>query len=169
MEFLYLILIWPILLLTLGIVLISLADLNIPGSGFIMFAAVIYLIVLLAGVRREKEIFRQLEVLRFQVATFSIAILLPLFIRYLLLTAKDSLLITLAALASSFLMIIFGMFIKRHKVLAYANIVGGGLSLLYVYVKLWDLGELTRIIAAAAGLIIAVIISIIKLRERLKW
>jgi hypothetical protein len=60
---------------------------------------------------------------------------------------------------------LWGLFIKNHKVLRYANVVGGGFIVLYVYAQLWQLGELHRIIAAAIGLTAAVVVSIIKLKE----
>jgi len=42
------------------------------------------------------------------------------------------------------------------------------LVLIYIYFQLWQLGDLSRIIAAAFGLIVAVIVSIIKLKDKLR-
>ena len=52
-------------------------------------------------------------------------------------------------------------------VLAYANIVGGALTIIYLYFQLWSLGQLAQVVATAFGLVVAIVISIVKFKDKL--
>jgi hypothetical protein len=99
---------------------------------------------------------------------FSIALLLPIFVRFLLAVSGDNNLpVMIIGLIFGFGAIIWGMFIKGNKTLAYANTVGGGLAIIYLYVQLWTLGSLAQVVATAFGLVVAIVVSVVKFREKL--
>ncbi|MBI4049488.1 MAG: hypothetical protein HY395_01575 [Candidatus Doudnabacteria bacterium] len=170
MELLVLLLVWPFLILAFGLVFIAFEDLSL-GSGWLLFfiSAIVVLIFLVRERNKAKDqsYIQQLKNLREILVIFSISVLLPIFIRYFFDASENSLPVIIAGLVIGFGFIIWGMFIKSHKVLMYSNIVGGTLSVLYVYSQLWDLGSGARVIAAAFGLVVAVVISSIKLKDKL--
>jgi hypothetical protein len=75
--------------------------------------------------------------------------------------------IIILGLVIGFAFTLWGMFAKNNKVLIYGNLLGGALVLFYIYSQLWKLGDVAKIIAAAFGLGIATIVSIIKLKDKL--
>ncbi len=169
MEVLAFVLAWPLLILVFGVVLIALSDI-----GFLPFLIwPIAIILLIVGLNNAKKSMgaggdtEKLENLRRWIVVLSISAFLPLLMRYLLLASMESLVILIAGLVAGFALIIWGMFVKNHQVLTRANVIGGGITIVYLYFQLWQLGEIARIIGAASGLVIAVLISVIKLRDRL--
>jgi hypothetical protein len=98
---------------------------------------------------------------------FSIALLLPIFIKYLLELTQNNLGSIIIGLILGFGVLVWGMFLKGNKVLTYANVLGGIFIIVYLYFQLWSLGQLAQIIASAFGLVAAVLISVIKFREKL--
>jgi hypothetical protein len=172
MELLAILFIWPFLILAFGLVFITFNDLSSGGFWFIILG-----LLFIAGMlvrERNKETqsgpvspAQQLATLRRLVITFSIALLIPVFTRYLFETFDKSLFVIIIGLILAFGVTIWGMFIKSNQVLLYSNIIGGALTLVYVYSQLWELGGGARVIAAAFGLIVAVLISVIKLKDKL--
>jgi hypothetical protein len=170
MEFLAILIIWPFLILAFGLVFITFEDVAFGGFWLIFFG----LIIIAALMTRERNklkgqvtSYQELQTLRELVLIMSISLLIPIFLRYLFETFEHTLAVTILGLIIGFGLAIWGMFIKSNRVLMYSNIIGGALSIAYVYVQLWELGELARIIAAAFGLIVAITISIIKLKDKL--
>ncbi len=170
MELLAIALMWPSLILVVGMVFISLTDV---GASFSMLAGLFFLILVfglrdkLGGEKRAANEAEQLEEVRRGVVAFSLALLLPIFVRYLLDLSEKSLSGMILCLILSFGMAIWGMFAKDNKVFMYGNVLGGLIAVVYLYSQLWSLGELPRIVGAAFGLAVAVVISVIKLRDRL--
>ena len=90
MELLALVFVWPLLILTLGIVFISASD--VAGMGLIVPVVVVFLIFLFGLTGRlgeEKysagDTVKEADHTRRGSIAFSIALLLPIFIKYLLL------------------------------------------------------------------------------------
>lgn len=143
----------------------------------ISFPGLILLLVVLLVIRgRAKRLARetgedsgvyQMQLARRAMLIFSISILFPTFIRYLVDALDKNLAIIIMALLLAFGFIIWGVFSKSHTTIMYSNIIGGAIALFYLYIQLWDLGEGARIIAAAFGLMVAVAVSIVKLREKI--
>lgn len=169
MELLGLILIFPFIVLIIGFVFISAWNI----SGLFIVPIAILLFIFLFGLRDRlggsgiKTELEDLDRVRRGASTFAIALLLPMFTKYLLAVSGKDLPIMILGLIFGFGVLILGMFIKNNKVLAYANSLGGALTIIYLYVQLWSLGQLAQIIATAFGLAVAVVISIIKFREKL--
>jgi hypothetical protein len=170
MEVLFLVMLWPLLVLTLGIVFISVNDLS---GMFLLPAALVFLVVafgmrdrfgLTGGVKSEKE---ELDEVRGGSIAFSIGLLIPIFIKYFLEAFKTSLLSFVICILLGFGVLVWGMFVKNYKIIKYANVIGGIISIVYLYSKLWSMGQLAQIIGSAAGLIIAVLVSVLKFKEKL--
>lgn len=170
MEILALVFLWPLLIFAVGLVFISMNDVFPIGLAYGWIFIIILLFTVFnkkRGSEKPKSNIEQLEKLRNFLITFSAALLIPLFVRYLTSTFDNSLIIIILSLIFCFCLIVWGMFSQTRKIIMYSNITGGFLALAYLYSKLWELGDLTRIFAAALGLIIAVVISIIKLKDKL--
>lgn len=174
MEILTIIFIWPFLMLAAGLVFVAFYDIfpvGPVGLGFSWAFIILLLIVVFRSRKGEKgkpkSEHEQLEKLRKFVVIFSISLLIPIFMRYLVDAFNESLVIVVVGLAIAFGLIGWGIFAKKGTVIMYSNIIGGALALFYLYTQLWDLGDLTRIIAAAFGLLVAVVISVIKLKDKL--
>jgi hypothetical protein len=169
MEALAFLAIWPFLILTGGLVFVSVYSLQ----GSFIFLAILFLIAVYVG----RDTFHkaavgateaeQLEASRRAIVVFSISLLLPIFVRYLVDISNNSLAGIIMGLVVGYVALLWGMFIHGNRVLTYSNIIGGGLTLIYIYLQIWDLGELPRIIASAFGLVVAVTIAFMKLREKL--
>ena len=170
MELLAAAILWPFLLLLVGFVFLS----GNGISGFLLITIFIVFIIFVFGMnsrfgggsdlRDEKE---QLDRIRRGTVVFSMALLLPMFVEYLLRVAGNNLPTMILALILGFGAIIWGMFIKHNRVLAYANIVGGALAIINLYFELWSLGQLAQIVATAFGLVVAITISVVKFRDKL--
>jgi hypothetical protein len=171
MELLALLFIWPFLILAFGLVFIAFEDLSLGGGLLVFFFAMLAVLVILARTRNNSRLVHdnmaQLKELRRIVVITSIAALLPIFLRYLFDSFEHSLPVILAGLLIGFGFMLWGMFVKNHRVIMYSSLVGGALSIVYVYVQLWELGGFARVAAAAFGLVVAVVVSTIKLKEKL--
>lgn len=169
MEPLTLVLAWPLLFLVFGVVLIALGEIGFMS--FMVWPIIIVLLFIVFGRARKSSgapnDIDKLEDTRRWLVVLSIAAFLPLLMRYLLLFSQKSLTVIIAGLLAGFGLTIWAMFIKNNQVVTRANLIGGGITIVYIYFQLWNLGQGARIIAAAVGLIVAVTISIIKLRDRL--
>jgi hypothetical protein len=170
MELVALMFLWPFLILAFALIFVAFSDLALGGFGWIFVALVIVLFFLMREKNRQKtpmSNMQQLETLRQIIITMSISLLIPIFVRYMFDAFDRSLAVILTGLVIGFGLAIWGMFIKSNKVLMYSNVIGGALSIVYVYFQLWELGGGPRVIAAAFGLIVAVVISVIKLKDKL--
>jgi hypothetical protein len=168
MELLALILAWPLLILIFGLVLITFADIGFLGM--LVWPLAIFLLVIAFKGRDATKPHRELEQLenvRRWIVVLSIAALLPILMRYLLLASGKDFPVIILGMLAGFGFLIWGLFIKGNQVIQRANVIGGSIMIVYIYFQIWDLGEGARIVAAAVGLVIAVAISIIKLREKL--
>lgn len=174
MELLAVVFIWPFIILATGLVFVAFSDVFFYGFGFLWWLPFLLLFFLVANRKRTSKIEgrelapeEQLQVLRKILVIFSISLLFPIFTRYLVDAFNGSLEVVIASLVVGFAFLTWGIFVKNNSAIMYSNIIGGAFALFYLYTQLWSLGELPRIIAAAFGLIVAVTISIIKLREKL--
>lgn len=170
MELLAVALLWPFLILLVGFVFIS--GWNI--SGLLMLPIIIVFFVFAFGLNIKMgggsnlgDERQQLDRVRRGMVAFSIAMLLPMFVEYLINVSGSNLTTMILALIIGFGAVIWGMFIRHNKVLMYANIVGGAFTIIYLYFQLWNLGQLAQIIATAFGLVVAIIISVVKFRDKL--
>jgi hypothetical protein len=169
MGFLALALMWPLLFLIIGFVFVSAWSV----SGFLFAPAIILFFIIVFGLKGQiagsgpRTELENLDRVRRGAATFSIALLPPMFVKYLLAVSGNDLSTMILGLIFGFGVIIWGMFIKHNKVLAYANSIGGALSIIYLYIQLWSLGQLAQIVATAFGLLVAIIVSVVKFREKL--
>ncbi len=172
MEFLGLVLIWPLLILVVGLVLISSSSV---AGGAIAVPVIIVFLIFAFGLKDKlgtedsasTDPNEQLDQTRRAVVAFSIALFLPIFVKYLLSVSGSDLPAMILGLIFGFGTLIWGMFIKNNGVLMYANIVGGAFVVIYLYSQLWSLGQLAQVVATAFGLVVAVAVSIIKFREKL--
>jgi hypothetical protein len=171
MELVLIALLWPLILLAVGFSFISLFDV---GSQFLLVPGILLFIVMvlamkenISGLPASSDDRVRLEQMRRSMIAFSIALFLPIFMRYLLATSAYTLPAVVLGLFLSFGVFIWGIFGGRNQVLATGNILGGLFSIIYLYGQLWSLGELSRIVAAAFGLVVAIIISVIKFRDKL--
>jgi hypothetical protein len=174
MELLAFVFVWPFLILVLGLVFISLFDVIGGGafSGLLFWPVVIIGGIILLNLRGKASkqalsMSQQLEQLRRGVVALSITLLIPVLVRYIILASTESFGGIMIGLVLGFLVLGLGMLISGHKVLSQASVAGGALTLVYTYGQLWQLGAGARIVAAGFGLIVAVGIAIIKLRDRL--
>lgn len=175
MEILGLVLLWPLLVILVGLAFISASSV---WTGLMVLPVFIVLLVFLFGLQgklgagefqRGAAIDRQedLDKTRRGVVAFSIALFLPIFVKYLLVVSGNDLTAMILALVFGFAILIWGMFVKNNRVLTYANIVGGAFVIVYLYFQIWTLGQLAQVVATAFGLVVAVAISIIKFRDKL--
>lgn len=170
MELLAVALLWPLLLLLVGFVFIS--GWNISGLLILPIVVIFFIFAFGGNVRLGSapgigDERQQLDRTRRGMVAFSIALLLPMFVEYLLKVSGNNLPTMILALVFGFGAVIWGMFIRHNKVLAYANITGGALTIVYLYFQLWSLGQLAQIVATAFGLVVAIVISVIKFRDKL--
>ena len=172
MELLALVFVWPLLILVLGVVFISTSD--AAGMGLVVPAIIVFCVFLfgLAGrlgedKKTEVDTIGDVDHARRGSVAFSIALLLPIFVKYLLATTNNNLGAMILGLVVGFGVLVWGMFLKGNRVLTYANILGGIFVIVYLYFQLWTLGQLAQVIAAAFGLIVAVVIAVVKFREKL--
>jgi hypothetical protein len=175
MEILGLVLLWPLLVLVVGLAFISAS--SVSNAIIVLPVFVVFLIFVfgLQGKLGTGEVphgavttqTEDLDKARRGVVAFSIALFLPIFVKYLLSVSGGDLTAMILALVFGFAILIWGMFVKDNRVLTYANIIGGAFVIIYLYFQLWSLGQLAQVIATAFGLVVAVAISIIKFREKL--
>ena len=168
MDLLLFIFIWPILIFIVALLFIILSGIGSISSLFliVLISLLGYFLISNSSSKKRSSSY-QLEQLRKNLILVSIAAFLPIFVRYLVDYFDKNLGVIILGLAIGFGATLFGMFIKNNKVLMYSNIFGGALVLIYVYSQLWQLGELPRIIAAAFGLLVAVVFSVIKLKDKI--
>jgi hypothetical protein len=176
MEILMFVLIWPFLILVAGLVFISAGDILFFDSGDFSGMAIARLILaalflwLIFGHRKKDNpgtIYEQLEELKRIIITASIAFLFPILMQYVVSGFNSSIGVMIVGLLAAFGAITVGMFIKNNYIIATSSIFGGALALVYLYSQLWQLGDGARIVAAAFGLVMAVGLSIAKLKDRL--
>ncbi len=169
-EALAFVLILPILIMLFGFTLIALGDV---GAAF--FLPVVWwlvpigliLFLIFRPFAKAGDYRGQLEMFKKWIVIASLSVLVPLFIRHLFVAADKHVAVIIGGLLIGFGFVTIGMFVKDNWTFSRSNIVGGGITIIYLYTQLWQLGEGARIAAAAVGLVVAVAISIIKLRERL--
>ncbi|OHA49528.1 MAG: hypothetical protein A2991_04245 [Candidatus Terrybacteria bacterium RIFCSPLOWO2_01_FULL_58_14] len=176
------VLLWPFLIFAVGLVFVVFSDamLGGPGPFFGMGMGLIFWLLPFAllwfvfsrnnplrAKARTLTASEQLETVRRYAAIFSIALLLPIFVRYIVEFTDKSLAGVILGLVLGFGLAVWGMFLKGHHTIMYANILGGALVLLYVYTQLWALGEAARVIAAGFGLVVAIGIAVVKLKDKL--
>lgn len=173
MEILGLVLLWPLLILVIGLAFISVSSV---WTGLMVFPVFVVLLIFLVGLKGsfgETTIKgtatpgADLDRTRRSIIAFSIALFLPIFVKYLLSVSGGDLPAMILGLVFGFAILIWGMFVKDNRVLNYANIVGGAFVIIYLYFQLWSLGQLAQVVATAFGLVVAVVISIIKFRDKL--
>ncbi|MDP3741103.1 MAG: hypothetical protein Q8R08_02130 [bacterium] len=180
MEFFSIIFVWPFIIFALGIALISFSDVFTGGfvnpffflsnAWWIILGLFIYF--LYARKKRAKEhreltSEEQLLTLRKGIMILSIALLLPVFFRYLHETLGGNLFAVVLGLIIGFAFMVWGIMMKGNTTLMYSSLFGGGFILIYVYSKLWDLGDTARVLAAGLGLVFAVAIAIYKFKDKL--
>lgn len=184
MELLIILVAWPFLLLACGIVFIGFSDTLFGGIGSssddYAFMMVLFMlgVILAAAImygeqskaKKESPESAKAKLLKMKgdVYMFSIALLFPMFIRYVVDAFGKNVYAAIMGIIVSFVSIFVGMGIKNNRVLSYASIAGGTLAMIYLYSILWDLGEGARIIAAAFGLVVAVAVAVIKFKDKLK-
>ncbi len=178
MELLAFIFIWPLIIFIAGLTFIAFGDIVYGGGGSEVFAIASSLIwpllLVYLGIRifskkkktptNNREAFQSL---RNFIIGLSLAALFPILIKYILIAFNNSTVAIIISLLLGFGLVILGIFSKQNAILLYSNIAGGALIIIYTYSQLWELGEGARILAAAFGLIIAVVISIVKLKDKL--
>ncbi len=167
-----LVLLWPFLIFILGVTFIALVDLNLGGwwLALIIIGYLVYLPFLRESKRRGVSSMSntgQLEILRQAVITFALALLAPVFVKYLIESLHTSLPAVIGGLFFGFALVVWGVFIRNNKTISWGNIAGGALTIVYVYSQIWELGELARVYATGFGLAVAVVVSVIKLKDRL--
>jgi hypothetical protein len=179
MEILAFVLAVPFLLVIAGLVLIALGDVVFGGSGSMSYlvgpllvpicvGGVIWMGSVLSRKRKDEHSeTEQLEALKRGMVLFSAALAFPIFIKYAVNALDKSLAVIIGGLLASFGFIVLGMFLKGNRVVTRSSIFGGAISLVYLYANLWELGEGARVIAAGFGLLVAVGIAVVKLKDRL--
>ncbi|MEY4723128.1 MAG: hypothetical protein RLZZ324_641 [Candidatus Parcubacteria bacterium] len=175
MEILLFLAAWPFLILVCGLLLVSVTDVSLnPASTGVMTIALILLLVymLFRWASAPKATVpvppaKQLLELKKSLYMISIAGLMPLFVRYLV-HAFDGLLASmLLALVAAFAAVTLGMQVKGNRVLSQGSIVGGLIAIIYLYGRLWELGQGARVIATAAGLVMAIALAVVKFKDKL--
>jgi len=177
MELLLAVIIWPFLVLSIG--LVSVAFFGDFGRGYgygllsflpLLLLALAGLFIVLASTRKMRESLpgiKQLAMFRNWVITLSIAVILPIFIKYIVSALNGSFGAVLMGLVIGFVIILWGMFLKVNSVIMYGNLFGGALILVYIFFQLGNLGEGARIFAAAIGLVFAIFVAVFKLKDKL--
>ena len=170
MELLAVVLLWPLLILVLAVVVLS--GYTVGGGSF-AFLMIVVFFILAFGIKGKlgnpSTAFEadSLDAFRRGIVAFSVGLLLPMWVKYLLSASNNNLIAIIVGLIVGFGVLTWGMFIKDYKVLTYANIIGGVLIVAYLYFQLWNLGPLAQVVGAAFGLVVAVTIAAVKLREKL--
>lgn len=172
MEVLGLVLLWPLLILVIGLVFISAWSVS---SGLLVFPAFFVFLIFVLGLKNSlgggsattSTPTEDLEKTRRGLVAFSIALFLPIFVKYLLSVSGGDLPAMIIGLIFGFGILSWGMFAKNNKVLMYANVIGGAFIIVYLYFELWSLGQLAQVVATAFGLVVAVVLSIVKFRDKL--
>lgn len=179
MDILAIVFIWPIIIFALGLTFIAFGDFMIGGHGNMAFSilgsilsplfTILFIILIFKFFKRSREgkIGNLVDKIRNVSIGFSLSLLFPIVVRYFIEATDNSLIGTIFGLIVGFTLVVSGMFMKRNKILIYSNILGGAMVLIYTYAQLWNLGEGARIIAAAFALIVAVVVSVLKLKDKL--
>ncbi|MEY4731460.1 MAG: hypothetical protein RL681_406 [Candidatus Parcubacteria bacterium] len=174
MELLAFVLVWPFLILALGLVGIAAwswsgAFLTLPWLWAFILIILVWIVFLgrARNIGQGKSSIEQLALVRRGVIAISIAALLPTFARYAVQSLHTSLPGVIFALIFGFWMMLWGMMMRDRRMLMYGNIIGGAFTVLYAYSWLWELGEFSRIFATAFGLAAAVGIAFFKLKDKL--
>ncbi|MST04124.1 MAG: hypothetical protein EXS49_00965 [Candidatus Pacebacteria bacterium] len=175
MGILAFVLVWPLIILCLGIGFISFFDvLDFPFSNFfVVLALIVVSIVYLVNRKPEHESENNLNseesvsFRRFSII-LSISIFSPVFLRYLVLAFNQSLAVILFGIVFGYGLFLMGFFKKDNQIIMRASMIGGLISLIYIYFEIWSLVSLYRILAAALGLLIAIVIASVKLKDKLK-
>jgi hypothetical protein len=176
MDILTFIFIWPLLIFSVGLIFISFSDVMWGGEvgsviGMILgnFLWIFLLIWIIRSFTHKKKPAQHTELsqVRNALLIFSISAMFPIFIRYLIDAFENSLLVMIISMVVAYVFTVWGIFMKQRSVIMYSNIFGGALTLLLVYSRLWELSELARIVAAAFGLVVAIVVSIYKLKDKL--
>ncbi len=178
MELLAALFIWPFLIIAIFLAGLSVA---LFDASYLMLLVIfiVALAIIFGGKEKTNAAVQetpaeQMQRLRQMAIVFCISVFLPLFARYLVDgisgpgVVYKSLPAVIVALAIGFGVLVWGLFTKRSKVLVYSNLIGGGLTILYCYFEIWTLGPFARVVATAFGLVVAVIFSILKLKDKLK-
>ena len=177
MELVALVIIWPFLIFAIGMILIAftVSPHVYLGFGFMsmIFWILLGLIVFLGLASHSRKnlarlnTIQQLALFRSWVITFSLELILPVLIKYIVDALDHSLFSIALGVVIGFAIILWGMFTKVNNTVMYGNIFGGALILLYVYFQLGGLGEFARIVVAAMSLAFAIFIAIIKFKDKL--
>ncbi len=184
MELLALVIVWPFLIFATGLIFIAFSTSFTSYDGYsgfemmgglvnLLFWVFLFFLIYLIATRHSRKNFshltpiQQLSVFRSWTITFSIALILPIFVRYIVDALNHSLLSIIAGIVIGFSVILWGMFMKVNNTIMYGNVFGGALILFYVYFQLGDLGEFARIVAAGISLAFAVFIAVIKFKDKL--
>jgi|GEM_PF-814326 len=174
MEPLSFVFIWPFIVFILGLLYVSASSWASFLGVYLLIMIFLAILILIkksndaVKVKGEDSAFARLDNFRRSLVSVSVAFLLPIFVRYLVEGFDKTLVVIILGLVVGFGFTLWGMFAKSNKVLVYGNLFGGTLVLIYIYSQLWQLGDLPRIIAAAFGLAVAVVVSIIKLKDKLQ-
>ena len=166
------ILLWPFIIFTVGLALIALSEFPQFDDAASLFLIVVFLLVwlLLRGEKRATPASPadQLEGVRRLLVGGSLALLLPVFVRYLIESfPMNPLPAVIVGLFIGFFGVAFGMTVKDNTLVAKSSFLGGTLTILYVFTKISLLDEIGRVSVAALGLLLAIVVAVIKFRERL--
>ena len=119
MEALALVFLWPLLALTLGFVFVSAWDIN--GSSlfpvFIIFIIMVFVMKEKLGANSNVDAdAKGMDETRRGIVAFSIALLLPILVKYFLLAYGTNLASIVIGLIFGFGILVWGMFVKNYKV-----------------------------------------------------
>lgn len=175
MEALLFVLAWPLIILVVGFLFIAYFSVwGVLSGGWqflLMPFALAFLIWFMSEMRRKvtaKDLKGQSLAAQSLMVSISAGVLVPLFARELLIAADRALVGMIITLLLGFGLFVWGVFIKGNTTLRRANVIGGFLTVIYSYTQLWELGQGARIIAAAIGLIIAIVIGVARFKDKLK-
>ena len=182
MELFLLVIIWPFLIFAIGMIFIAFfavpfgSESVFGGFGMLstlFFYAFIFFLIYLIATRKSRKHStqlthaQQLAIFRNWMITFSIALILPVIMKYFVEASHQSLASIISVVVIGFALILWGMFGKTNNTIMYGNIFGGALVLLYVYFQLGGLGEFARIIVAGLSLVFAIFIAVLKFKDKL--